>query len=216
MTAHPTLQTAICLSIEKALNAALRYDPATALKLKKQAGRCISLSLTDPTFDITLYFTDSAIEASPIANTDADCHLSGKAGGLIKLLNGPKKSLAGSDLRLSGHTGFLMELLDIAKTVDVDWEGFIADMIAKLSNQTVGDQVGHGLATLIRKRGHQAKRLASRSPAFLHDFFVEELRITPSKIELEHFYQQVDKTHQATERLQARLGYLKQQHTKQQ
>lgn len=205
---HPTLQTALCTAMETLINRALAHDPATSEKLKAQQGRCVALALTEPSFDITLHFTDSGVTVSPIAIEDADCHLSGKAKGLLSLINGPKKSLAGSDLRLSGHTGFLMELLDIAKQLDVDWEAWLAQQITKTSNKETGDILGYSLAKGARYKAEHIQRIASRSPAFFHDFIVEELRATPSKSELQYFYKHVDETLYAAERMAARINNL--------
>ncbi len=218
--AHPTGVTALCMALEKAIDFALQHDPASRQKLAALAGRRLSLELTEPTIAITLTFTEGTAQpllmASPFATPDADCALTGKAQGLIKLMNGPKHSLAGSDLRLSGHTGFLMELLDIAKQLDIDWEAMIEQALGNIPTPLVSPQnkqdfnqnVSHVLAELIRSKAQYLKHFAERAPFFIGDFLTEEINAVPSKAEIDAFNNAVDDTQDDVARLEARIQFF--------
>ncbi|MDZ7922683.1 MAG: SCP2 sterol-binding domain-containing protein [Marinagarivorans sp.] len=220
--AHPTAAIALCMALEKAIDYALQHDPASRQKLVALAGRCLSLELTEPRLAITLTFTDGShqplLMASPFATPEADCALKGKSQGLIKLMNGPKHSLAGSDLRLSGHTGFLMELLDITQQLEIDWEAMIEQALgtipmpfAAAQNQQVFNQnASHLLAGLIRNQAQHVKRLAERAPFFIGDFLTEEINAVPSKFEIDAFNSKVDDTQDDVARLEARLQLFQQ------
>lgn len=199
---HPTAATALCLALERAINKALQYDPATAERLKRQAGRSIALELSEPTIVLSITFTEDGVQASPLTNKTADCHLSGTVSSLIELMSGPKTTLAGSDLTLTGQTGFLMELLEIAKSIDIDWEEALC--------QYLGDYAGHAVAELVRYKAGHVKRIANRSPRFLGDFITEELRAVPAEPELEAFYNTIDDLQDDVARIEARIKQLMQ------
>ena len=214
-TLHPTTYTALCIFIERTINAALQHDPATQQKLMRHAGRNVSLELQEPNIALTLTFTDGSqnqpvVLASPFATSTADCALQGKTRGLFDLMQGPKKSLAGSDLRISGHTGFLMELVDIGQQLDIDWEDMLCRIIAKVAGPQWGDTAGHALAELLRNKRQHLQRIASRAPHFLGELLTEELRATPSHPEVNRFKDSVDNLQDDVERAAARLLQLKQ------
>ncbi|HEY7774527.1 MAG TPA: SCP2 sterol-binding domain-containing protein [Marinagarivorans sp.] len=201
MNEHPTTATALCRALELAINKALQYDPATQQRLAAQAGRSVCLQLTEPSITLTLRFEHAHVAVSPVAGDAPDCTLSGKSRGVLQLLSGPKTSLAGSELTLTGQTGFLMELLDIAKQLDIDWEAIIC--------QYFGDIAGHSIAQLLRAQGEQWQRLQSRAPHFLQSFLTEELQAIPSRPELAAFNDDIDDLRDDVERLEARINHIK-------
>lgn len=197
---HPTAATALCLVLERTINKALKHDPATAQRLYKQAGRSITLALSEPTIVLSVAFTCDEVEVSPLANPDADCHLTGATSSLIELMSGPKTTLAGSDLTLTGQTGFLMELLEIAKNIDIDWEEALCEPL--------GDYAGHAIAELIRYKARYLKRIAKRSPRFVGEFITEELQAAPAEPEFNAFYSAIDDLQDDVARMEARIKNL--------
>lgn len=198
-----TSSTALALALEAALNKALRYDPASAQKLRQLGGKRLSIQAHSPDFELTLALHDSdqkLVTVSPLVDTSAECLLAGEFKGFIELLSGPKTSLAGSKLTLKGETGFLMSLLEIARQLDIDWEDALAEHL--------GQSVGHNIAELIRYKAGLLQKTSSRAPEYIRDFLTEELRALPSPFELEDFYDEVDDLHEAAERLAARLNAL--------
>ena len=201
MNRHPTTATAACRALELAINKALAHDPATHKRLAEQAGRCVCLILTEPAVTLSVHFRETHITVSPFAEEDADCTLSGKSSGLIQLMSGPKTSLAGSELTLNGQTGFLMELLDITKNVEIDWEAIIC--------QYLGDEAGHMAAQALRYKSAHLKRLHQRAPHFVNTLLIEELQAIPATSELNAFSNNVDDIRDDVERLQARMELIK-------
>ncbi len=202
MNTHPTTATALCSTLEFVINNALQYDPATQQRLTLQAGRCVCLMLVEPNITLSIHFRETGITVSPIAEETADCTLSGKSSGLMQLMSGPKTSLAGSELTLNGQTGFLMELLDITKQIDIDWEAIIC--------QYLGDVAGHTAAQAIRYKSAYLSRLYQRAPHFTQTLLTEELRAVPSTSELNAFNNDVDDLRDDAERLKARIDLMQQ------
>lgn len=203
MQRAPTRSTALCLALEAAINKALRYDPASAQKMRQLANKRLSVITHSPSFELSFAISDSEaalISVSPVADTDAECVLEGEFKGFIELLSGPKTSLAGSKLTLKGETGFLMSLLEITRGLEIDWEDALAEH--------VGQSVGHNIAELIRYKATQVQRTGERLPSYIHDFLTEELRALPSTFELEDFYDEVDELRDGCERLEARINAL--------
>lgn len=197
---HPTAAVALCVGLERTINKALKHDPATAQRLVKQAGRSVTFELSEPTIVLCVTFASEGVQVSPLANKDSDCHLSGNTSSLIELISGPKTTLAGSDLTLTGQTGFLMELLEISKNIEVDWEEALCEHL--------GDYMGHAIAQLVRYKARHLKRIANRSPRFIGDFITEELRAVPAEPELEAFYDAIDDLQDDVARMEARVKNL--------
>ena len=203
MQKAPTRSTALCLVLEATIIKALRFDPASAQKMRQLANKRLSVITHSPSFELSFAINDSSdvlISVSPVADNNAECVLEGEFKGFIELLSGPKTSLAGSKLTLKGETGFLMSLLEITRGLDIDWEDALAEYL--------GQSVGHNIAELIRYKAVQAKRTGERVPAYVHDFLTEELRALPSRFELEDFYDEVDELREGYERLEARVNAL--------
>lgn len=195
------MSAALSLALEACINKALRYDPASRLKLHALAGKRLSVKAHAPDVELTLAITSDETKiftVSPIADTTAECLLEGQFSGFIALLNGPKTSLAGSQLTLKGETGFLMSLLDITRQLDIDWEDALAEHF--------GQNAGHNIAELVRFKSSQFARTGQRMPQYIHDFLTEEIRCLPSAFELEDFYDGVDDLREGIERLEARIN----------
>ena len=94
-----------------------------------------------------------------------------------------------------------MELLDITKNVEIDWEAIIC--------QYLGDEAGHMAAQALRYKSAHLKRLHQRAPHFVNTLLIEELQAIPATSELNAFSNNVDDIRDDVERLQARMELIK-------
>lgn len=88
--------------------------------------------------------------------------------------------------------------------MDIDWEGHLAHF--------TGDVVAHQLGSFMRKGLSFTKRIDESMRQNMSEYLQEELRILPSKNELEDFYKEVDELSLSVERLQAHVNHLISRH----
>lgn len=202
----PTLLGALTAALEKAVNAALRYDPGTRTALSRLAGRVLAIESTFP--PLTFYLQPQAEQSGASLSIHAYCEtpvettLRGSLPAILALTFGSQHSLANSGVEVTGNTGLLAELQDIFANLDMDWEEPITDVL--------GSTLGHPFSQLLRKQWQWTNNNIGKAQRFLGDYITEELRATPSRSELEIFYQDVDQVRSDTERLALRVRRLQQ------
>ena len=192
-----TLSTAAVAGLESLINAALRYDPATRLKLGRLANRVLAVEISAPA--ITLFITADDQGLCLMNHWQGEVHtrLKGSLPALLKLARNPGTSFAQSGVEVMGDTSLLVELQALLKNLDIDWEEALS--------QLLGDVLGHQSAQVIRSGLGYTRERSSEARRLLSEFLTEEVRSLPSKLELEDFYQQVDELRLRLDRLEARI-----------
>ena len=200
----PALSMLLCRALEGAIRKALLYDPGTASALEPVSGKILAVVSTQPA--IKLYFVCHPTEFQVLSHYEerAECQIEGDAGALVALLWSEQESLADSGVTISGEVGFLLQLKRLLSRVDIDWEQPICDAL--------GDTVGYPLTRLIRKQFAWAKQRAKTTPLWVNDMLTQEFQASPSKVELDNFYRDVDALRAGTERMQAQIALLKRTH----
>lgn len=210
------------LVIQGLVNQALTLDPLAQQRLQTLAGKSLRLECTQPEIDvvisvtaesISLYVSDDYLQAHvPPSNSEnssknnpINCHLKGDLNAFSKLLTADDKAAAliNADLRLKGDSSLLIELEQILGHIELDWEFHLAKII--------GDIPAHFIGQKSRQGWHF---LRNKQPVFkrhLQDFILEEARLTPHKLEMDGFIEDVQNLDQRVERLQARIQRMKHQ-----
>lgn len=202
----PSLLGVVTATLEKVVNAPLRYDPGTRAALGKLAGKVIAVDSTLP--PLTFYLhpqpadSDVSLEIHAYCDRPADTRLKGSLPAIMALTFGSQHSLANSGVEVLGSTTVLSQLQDILHNVDIDWEEPIT--------QVMGSTLGHPFAQLLQGQWQWARNNMNKAQHFFGEYVTEELRATPSKAELEVFYDEVTLLRSDTERLQARVQRLRQ------
>ena len=88
--------------------------------------------------------------------------------------------------------------------MDIDWEGHLAHF--------TGDVVAYQIGSLFRKGRSFKQQLGSSLQQNITEYLQEELRVFPSKNELDDFFHDVDALSLHTERLQAHIEHLVKTH----
>lgn len=201
MNLDPALLSAAARAGERAINAALKYDPGTRSALNRLAGRTIAVESTEPAFTLYLQVGDEQVHLLNHWEESVACRLKGTLADLIRLVLAPAKhSLADTGVEVTGQPQLLAHLQQLLKEVDIDWEEPLAEVL--------GDVPGHQLARILRTQWNWHRTHLPKIPGLVSDFLTEELRVLPDPIEVEHFYQAIDTLRADTERLQARFDRL--------
>lgn len=195
------LITAALASAETIINTALRYDPATRLKLARLSGKILAVNITAPVA-INLFVMPLDEEIELMANWDGevDTQLSGSLMALVQLSTTEIHNLKYSGVTAMGDLTLLADLQQLLKNLDIDWE----DMLS----QFTGDIIGHQTAQIIRAKFGWAKDRAQTAARLGKEFLTEEYQALVSKPELDDFHQQVDELRLAVDRAAARVEKL--------
>ncbi len=200
-----TIITGITAGIEAVINRALRYDPATQQKVA-QLNQVLAVTITQP--NVTFYIcgqTDkgnsdnSGVRIMNHCEDSITTHLTGSITALFSLLKKPT-TLANSGVELVGSTQLLQEWQSILQSLDIDWEDAIS--------QILGDIAGPLTADSLRKAKQWFTQQTDEHQRLVTEYLPEELKVTPSKTEVNEFYQEIDKLKLSTDRISARINIL--------
>lgn len=195
------LITAALASTETIINTALRYDPATRLKLARLSGKILAVNITAPVaINLFVMALDEEIELMANWDGEVDTQLSGSLMALLQLSTTEIHNLKYSGVTAMGDLTLLADLQQLLKNLDIDWE----DMLS----QFTGDVIGHQTAQIIRAKFGWAKDRAQTAARLGKEFLTEEYQALVSKPELDDFHQQVDELRLAVDRAAARVEKL--------
>lgn len=192
--AKPVFEEALML-IEIAIKKLVRADLAAASRLQKIQGNVLCVELTSPALVFYVTAVIDGVEFS-FQEQESDCTLRGSWVDFLEIAEDPKR-LFGAKVSIVGDHYWVIELKSILSNLDVDWEG----LLAKYLGDIPAYQVGQCFRSAKSYTAHTSSLLSQDLSDYLH----EELRILPTKPELDHFYQSVDELRLRVDRLQARL-----------
>jgi len=191
-------------ALEVALNRYLELDPDSAARMAGLAGHCIAIELQG--IDVTLFMLPGERGIRILESVDAeegvDTTLHGTPLALARLgLGGDAgRSLFSGDVTISGDVETGQAFRDILDGMDIDWE----EQLARLTGDVIAHQVGN-LARHTRRVLRQGRTALEQD---MGEYLKEEVRILPSRIEVENFSAGVDRIRADTDRLAARIQRL--------
>ncbi len=187
--------------VELAVNRVLALDPASEERLSAMAGKSVAVVLAGP--DITLYLqaVDSRLKLTTQSAAVPDTTITGSPAALFGLAKPemvPSGSAGSVEINGDAHVGRQIEAL--FKQLDPDWEEPFCTLF--------GDVIGYQLYRIVRgalkwTRG-AAEKVADDTSLYLR----EESRALVHKLELDHFFDQVDQLRDDVARLEVRINRL--------
>lgn len=190
-------------SLGEAISRLLALDPDAKTLLEPLNGKIIAIQLLPFEQAIFIKPYETGVEILEQFGGEADTTLKGSPLAFIALgiSNKPMRSLFSGEIEISGdtHTGRSFQAL--FEKLDIDWE-------EQLSNVT-GDVAAHRIGNLVRDSQKWNNEAIETFYLNLSEFLQEESRILPTRIETEHFFQDVDQIRADTDRLEARLRLLR-------
>lgn len=200
MNIDPSLQVAICTSLELLVNKALQLDPGTRYSLASQQGKVLAVEIVRPSLTVYLIPDTDELRLQSTYDGEITTRLKGSPLALLSLLNSERVNLANSGVEVFGNTGFLIELQTLLQNLDIDWEEAIS--------QVVGDVLGPSISESLRGVKRWFGERKSSAERLIGEFLTEEVRATPSDVELQQFYQRVDRLRLGLDRAAANLQIL--------
>lgn len=199
----PSIDSALCASIEASLNALLKHDPALLQALAKFEGKRIRIQ-SDDWLILVITFHQQGFHLSLRDEDECDTTIFGSISELmtVALATDKADALMNGDVDISGSSALILDLAKIVQQMDIDWEALISPMTGGI----VAHQIGKGFRSLIKWGQDSGQTLATSSKEYLED----EVQLLVPKPLAEHFGQQVSDLRLATDRAEARLEHLRQ------
>lgn len=198
---EPMFSTAIAAALESAVNGALRLDPGSRHAVAALSGRVLAVELRQPSLIFYLLPGDDRLTIASHYEGAVETRLRGSPMALANLLGSERLNLAGSGVEVSGSSGLLAAWQKIIHNLDLDWEEPLS--------RVLGDVAGPQGARSLRAFGGWFEGRRATFERLLGEYLSEELKSTPARAELEHFYRDVDDLRLATDRLTARIEAIK-------
>lgn len=193
----------ITRGLEAAFNRYLGMDPAAGARLASLDGRVIALELRG--LDLKLVFR---VQGQGIAFIEApdqipDTVLRGTPIGIARLGIGRGNAtgtLFSGDVEISGDVETGQAFKAVLDAIDIDWE----EQLARLT----GDVLAHQLGNAARHTGRWLDHARLTLEQDLSEYLQEELRVVPTRIEIENLIEDIGRLGMDADRLEARLRRL--------
>lgn len=185
--------------VERAINDALRYDPATRQRLAAHKGRVLAVECRQPPLNAYFLFTADGVEIYDVCETEVDATLRAGAIGLLRQLASERPDVvpAGGDIEVAGDTRFVQEVVQIARAVNIDWEEPLARILGDVAARQFGDLL-RGAAGFVRRAAVSLRQNGE-------DYLRHELALFPTKQAVQEFLRDIDDLRLDTDRITARL-----------
>lgn len=200
----PSLTTALSSACETAVNAALRYDPASKNKIASIQD-ILAIHCTHPKISLYCRGSDKGVRIQCHCDEDITTSITGSLPDLLLLLQEPT-TLSGSDVDLSGKVPLLQKWQQVLKQLDIDLEGAMSDVIGDIAAPIAADAI-YGSFKWFFQQKKECERLST-------EYLVEELKLLPSKVEMEDLTKQARQLVEDIDRLETKINNFTHQQDK--
>lgn len=196
------LPAMLASNLESAFNRYLAMDPDAGIRLQPLDGRTIALELRGFDLVVCLRVAAGRVSVLPEPDTEADTTLRGTPLGFARLGLGDDSTapLFSGDVSITGDVEAGQAFKAMLDELDIDWEEQLAGI--------TGDMVAHQLGNAARSAGNWLRQGRTTLEQDLGEYLQEELRVVPTRIEIENFIADVDRLRMDLERLEARIRRL--------
>ncbi|MCL9683016.1 ubiquinone biosynthesis accessory factor UbiJ [Legionella maioricensis] len=194
-------------ALQKAINQAMSLDEQMPNKLQALDGKVLEMIITPLNVNFFIQFKEGEMLLLDRYEEHPDTIIHSNPIGLIRLSLLPAskaRSLFNDKVRMSGDIELGQNVKKLFDEMDIDWEGHLAHF--------TGDVVAHQIGSLVRKGMEFKKQFSQNMRQNVTEYLQEELRVFPSRNELDDFYNDVDELSLNVERLQAHVNQLLSDH----
>ncbi len=193
-------------SLEQLANRYLALDPEIANRLEELEGQCLLFDITRPALQVYVLPQKGRLQIQPHWELEPDCIIRGTPQGLLKLMRSenPTEVLSSGDIEIKGDSRLAQRFSDILADVEIDWE--------ELASKVVGDFAAHKLGGMFNAFSSWAKDSLDATRENTTEYLQEEIQVLPTRVEIDHFMEEVDTLRSDIDRAEARLRRLERQH----
>ena len=197
------LQVGMLSLLEGVFHKTIKLDRSRGAELKKISECTFLIDITERNLSIYLVIDSTGhLRLQTKYDGEITTRISGTTSDFVALIlsDDPGSELVNSPLEIHGDSNRLLELNNILRNMDLDWESPLTEYL--------GDVVGHQLANLVRNVNRwkvlTQKSLSRQVKEYVH----EEARLSPSALELEDFYQDMQQFTLALDRIAFQVDRL--------
>lgn len=212
--------TVLATLIEKTINKALQYDPASFQSLHDLNRTRLSIISTSPVLNLHIevlnqYFHVSENQDYKNESTHNNNEqyqavtLTGSLASLAQLANSDPYNLSDSGVEVSGRIHTLMAYQNFFKQLDIDWEEGLIDHFQSIFGHTAGITIGHQFAAFLSISINWGVNQKNNFEKYFSDYLSEELSVIPNAYEIEEYLNSVDQIRSKVDRIKARVDKLK-------
>ena len=194
---------AVLGGLETALNRYLALDPAAKERLAELHGQVICIEVLG--LGVRLYVVPGpvGIQLLGLYEGEPACTLRGTPLGLARMgstVDGADQLFSGQ-AEITGDTEIGQRFGNLLSGLDIDWE----EQLARVGGDVLAHEVGNGARALSR----WGRRALDNLGMDVKEYLQEEVRLLPTRLELEAFLEDVDTLRDDEQRLQARVARLR-------
>ena len=187
---------------QNVINHMMTFDPETQEGFQGFSGKAIKMQVTDIDSISYLHITESGFEILRAYEGEVTATISGSMVALGQLgvqqfFNGVGKR---QSVSIEGDLEFVQQLLQLSKKYRLDWE----EILAKAFGDVIGHQVGNGVRGLV----NWIRGSAQKTKGDLAEYLQEEVRLLPSREEVNIFYDNVDALRSDFDRVEIKVRRL--------
>lgn len=191
--------------IEPLLNKTMSLDPRTKDRLEKLEGSSVKIEVFPIQFVFFIEFNSSQIQLFKHLDKTPDVTIKGKLGAYTSLLlNKDKTNTLPKGIEIAGDAELAERIKTVFFNLEIDWE----EILSHVTGDILAHQIGHFFRNAKKSTDSllEAFRLSSTS------YLQEEIKVVPTKVEVENFLSDVDHSRNETERLEASIHLLESLH----
>ena len=193
----PEFKAGFLAVVEQHINRYLSLDPVNQEKLSRCFGKVILLQCRTPSWSCYMHFDHDHVRLTGFFDGVEDAKFNGSSVSFSTLLihrNLPMSDIP--DLTLTGDAELIAELQAVYQEMEIDWERPLC--------QFFGDIPGHLIAQGLRSAVSCGQRVQKVIMDNLGDYLQEELRLIPSRVELESFTEERERLDEMMDSLEYR------------
>lgn len=190
-------------ALQTAINQAISLDEEMPNKLHALEGKVLEMVISPLEVNFYIQFADGKMLLLDEYSESADTIIHSNPLGLIRLSLLPAsqaRSLFNDKIRMSGDIEFGQKVKKLFDEMDIDWEGHLSYF--------TGDVVAHQIGNWVRMGISFKNQFTDSMRLNVSEYLQEELRVFPSRNEVEDFFNEIDELSLSVERLQAQLKQL--------
>ncbi len=188
--------------LQTTLQRIIGLDCEAVSKLKQFDEKVVHIHVTNLKLNYYISFINAELFVSSTCNKNITATISGDTNAFITsiLSEHVSDSIFKGELLFSGEIGTAKQLQAFAQSLNVDWQEPLA--------QLLGDPVAYTIALGFNNLSKWATNAFDSLTMDVSEYIQEEARVSPSEIEQQYFFQQVDALRSGADRLTARLSRL--------
>ncbi|MAZ39077.1 MAG: hypothetical protein CMF49_03075 [Legionellales bacterium] len=188
--------------LQSSLNNLLKNDTSQQKKLQNLAGRIAVIHISPINLTLNCLFTHDGIDF--LANLYAEPNVTISGSPLAFLaMNLSENKLAdifAGKIKITGDVDTAQKVQDLLQGIEFDWEEYLS--------RYTGDPIAYHIGNIGKKFMRFGQRFINTSQQNIREYLQEEIKLLPTRIEVEDFLDNIDTLRSDIDRLEAKINLL--------